>query len=71
MREGLIVVLGFVVVGFGGWWWESVKLKTQKRRALVAEGELQSERQRRLVAEQQVEWFRSHTSHPSMRRGAK
>lgn len=71
MFEGLVISLAFVAVGFLGWWRESVKFKDAARRSEVAEGKFQAERQRRLVAEQQVEWFRSNSSHPSMRRGSK
>lgn len=75
MAEGLAVALIFAALGFMGWLHESQKRrsveKKYSRRLDAAITKFDAERQRRLISEQQVEWFRSRSNHPALRRGSK
>lgn len=64
---GGILAAVFAGVGYAGWSiaWNKAKLATD-RAELLAE-KLKGERERRLVAEQQTEWYRSRFSHPTFR----
>lgn len=66
MIGGILAAI-FAGIGYAGWSiaWNKAKLAAD-RAELLAE-KLKAERQRRLVAEQQTEWYRSRFSHPTFR----
>jgi len=66
MIGGILAAI-FAGIGYAGWSiaWNKAKLAAD-RAELLAE-KLKAERERRLVAEQQTEWYRSRFSHPTFR----
>lgn len=66
MIGGILAAI-FAGIGYAGWSiaWNKAKLAADKAELLAEK--LKAERQRRLVAEQQTEWYRSRFSHPTFR----
>lgn len=66
MIGGILAAI-FAGIGYAGWSiaWNKAKLATDRAELLAQR--LEAERQRRLVAEQQTEWYRSRFSHPTFR----
>lgn len=66
MIGGILAAI-FAGIGYAGWSiaWNKAKLATDKAELLAEK--LKAERERRLVAEQQTEWYRSRFSHPTFR----
>lgn len=66
MIGGILAAI-FAGIGYAGWSiaWNKAKLASDKAELLAEK--LKAERERRLVAEQQTEWYRSRFSHPTFR----
>lgn len=66
MIGGILAAI-FAGIGYAGWSiaWNKAKLAADKAELLAEK--LKAERERRLVAEQQTEWYRSRFSHPTFR----
>ena len=66
MIGGILAAI-FAGIGYAGWSiaWNKAKLAADKAELLAEK--LKTERERRLVAEQQTEWYRSRFSHPTFR----
>lgn len=72
MREGLIISTVLMAIGFMGWARAEWRIKREEYRADVELSyKVTDLRQRLIVAEQQLEWYRSRTNHPALRRGSK
>ncbi len=66
MIAGILVAI-FAGIGYLGWSIAHHKAKRAEQTIAVLDGKLTAERQRRLVAEQQTEWYRSRSAHPVFR----
>ena len=66
MIGGILAAI-FAGIGYAGWSiaWNKAKLATDKAELLAEK--LKAERERRRIAEQQTEWYRSRFSHPVFR----
>lgn len=72
MREAAVILAIFTAIGFFGWARAEWRIKREEYRADVELSYKVSDlRQRLLVAEQQLEWYRTRSTHPSLRRGSK
>ena len=72
MREGLVISTILMAIGFMGWARAEWRIKREEYRADVELSyKVADLRQRLIVAEQQLEWYRSRTNHPALRRGSK
>lgn len=72
MREGLVISTILMAIGFMGWARAEWRIKREEYRADVELSYKVSDlRQRLIIAEQQLEWYRSRTNHPALRRGSK
>ena len=66
MIGGILAAI-FAGIGYAGWSIAWNKAKQMGDRVDLLSAKLDAERQRRLVAEQQTEWYRSRFSHPTFR----
>lgn len=72
MREGLVISTILMAIGFMGWARAEWRIKREEYRVDVELSyKVTDLRQRLIVAEQQLEWYRSRTNHPALRRGSK
>lgn len=72
MREGLVISTILMAIGYMGWARAEWRIKREEYRADVELSYKVSDlRQRLIIAEQQLEWYRSRTNHPALRRGSK
>lgn len=72
MREGLVISTILMAIGYMGWARAEWRIKREEYRADVELSyKVTDLRQRLIVAEQQLEWYRSRTNHPALRRGSK
>lgn len=72
MREGLVISTILMAIGYMGWARAEWRIKREEYRADVELSyKVADLRQRLIVAEQQLEWYRSRTNHPALRRGSK
>lgn len=72
MREGLVISTILMAIGFMGWARAEWRIKREEYRADVELSyKVTDLRQRLIIAEQQLEWYRSRTNHPALRRGSK
>lgn len=72
MREGLVISTVLMAIGYLGWAHAEWRIKREEYRADVELSyKVTDLRQRLIVAEQQLEWYRSRTNHPALRRGSK
>lgn len=72
MREASVIFAIFSAIGFLGWAHAEWRIKRAEYRADVELSYKVSDlRQRLSIAEQQLEWYRSRSAHPALRRGSK